>query len=77
MRCESCLHFMPAEKLIEELTIKLGDAQKRRLVALAEADGITASALVRRLIDAHLSERARYFRAIEPIFCDDVPSDEV
>lgn len=66
--CRSCIHFMPAEKLIEEMTIKLAESQKRRLSALAEADGLTASELVRRLIAAHLEERERHFHALHAIF---------
>ena len=44
--CASCIRFalMP-EKLLDEMTIKLGLDQKRRLVALAEADGLSASEL--------------------------------
>jgi len=57
-----------SEKLIDEMTIKLSDVTKRRLVALAEADGITASELVRRLITVHLEERERHFRALNSIF---------
>lgn len=66
--CRSCIHFMPAEKLIEEMTVKLAESQKRRITALAEADGITASELVRRLIASHLEERERHFHALHAIF---------
>lgn len=73
--CASCIRFavMP-EKLLDEMTIKLGLDQKRRLVALAEADGLSASELVRRLIEAHLDERERHFRALASIFGADAPS---
>lgn len=66
--CRSCIHLMTPEKLIEEMTIKLAESQKRRLAALAEADGLTASELVRRLIAAHLEERERHFHALHAIF---------
>ena len=67
--CASCIRFavMP-EKLLDEMTIKLGLDQKRRLVALAEADGLTASELVRRLIDSHIEARAENYRALASIF---------
>ena len=69
--CASCIRFavMP-EKLLDEMTIKLGLDQKRRLVALAEADGLTASELVRRLIDLHIEDRAANYRALASIFGD-------
>lgn len=69
--CASCIRFalMP-EKLLDEMTIKLGLDQKRRLVALAEADGLSASELVRRLIDLHIEDRAANYRALASIFCD-------
>lgn len=41
---------MSGEKLLDEMTFKLGLDAKRRLQGLAEADGLTASELVRRLI---------------------------
>jgi predicted DNA-binding protein len=59
---------MVPEKLIDEITVKLSDTQKRRLVALAEADGVSASELVRRLIALHLEERERHFHALNLIF---------
>jgi len=69
--CASCIRFavMP-EKLLDEMTIKLGLDQKRRLVALAEADGLSASELVRRLIDLHIEDRAANYRALASIFGD-------
>lgn len=69
--CASCIRFavMP-EKLLDEMTIKLGLDQKRRLVALAEADGLSASELVRRLIDLHMEDRAANYRALASIFGD-------
>ena len=48
----------------------LGLEQKRRLVALAEADGLSASELVRRLIDLHIEDRAANYRALASIFGD-------
>lgn len=73
--CASCIRFavMP-EKLLDEMTIKLGLDQKRRLVALAEADGLTASELVRRLIDRHIEERAANYRALHVIFGESRPT---
>ena len=67
--CASCIRFalMP-EKLLDEMTIKLGLDQKRRLVALAEADGLTASELVRRLIESPIEDRAANYRALHSIF---------
>ena len=67
--CASCIRFavMP-EKLLDEMTINLGLDQKRRLVALAEADGLSASELVRRLIDLHIEDRAANYRALASIF---------
>ena len=62
------------EKLIEEMTLKLSDSHKRKLAQLAEADGITASELVRRLIAVHLEERERHFRALDAIFGARAPS---
>lgn len=79
MRCESCVHFpasMPVDKLIEELSVKLTEPQKRQLVQLAEIEGLTASELVRRLIASHLAERGRYFKAMESIFGVSLPSDK-
>ena len=73
--CVSCIRFavMP-EKLLDEMTIKLGLDQKRRLVALAEADGLTASELVRRLIDSHIEARAENYRALHVIFGESRPT---
>lgn len=73
--CASCIRFavMP-EKLLDEMTIKLGLDQKRRLVALAEADGLTASELVRRLIDSHIEARAENYRALHVIFGESRPT---
>jgi len=69
--CKTCVRFENmSEKLLDEMTIKLGPDQKRRLVALAEADGLTASELVRRLIDSHIEERAANYRALASIFGD-------
>jgi len=62
------------EKLIEEMTIKLSDSAKRKLVALAEADGLTASELVRRLIDSHIEARAENYRALHVIFGESRPT---
>lgn len=64
------------EKLVDEMTFKIGPDQKRRLVALAEADGLNPSELVRRLIAAHLDERARHFHAMRAIFENDELSDK-
>lgn len=75
-RCVTCIHVMASEKLIDELTFKIGPDQKRRLVALAEADGLNASELVRRLVTAHLDERERHFRALSLIFGQDAVSDK-
>ena len=67
--CVSCARFaVMSEKLLDEMTIKLGLDQKRRLVALAVADGLTASELVRRLIDSHIEDRAANYRALHSIF---------
>ena len=73
--CASCIRFavMP-EKLLDEMTIKLGLDQKRRLVALDEADGLTASELVRRLIDSHIEARAENYRALHVIFGESRPT---
>jgi hypothetical protein len=69
--CASCIRFAAmSEKLLDEMTIKLGPDQKRRLVALAEADGLSASELVRRLIDLHIEDRAANYRALASIFGD-------
>ena len=69
--CASCIRFAAmSEKLLDEMTIKLGLGQKRRLVALAEADGLSASDLVRRLIDLHIEDRAANYRALASIFGD-------
>ncbi len=69
--CASCIRFAAmSEKLLDEMTIKLGLEQKRRLVALAEADGLSASELVRRLIDLHIEDRAANYRALASIFGD-------
>ena len=67
--CKTCVRFENmSEKLLDEMTIKLGPDQKRRLVALAEADGLTASELVRRLIESHIEDRAANYRALHSIF---------
>jgi hypothetical protein len=68
--CKSCVRFDMSEKLLDEMTFKLTYDVKRRLQGLAEADGLTASELVRRLIEAHLDERERHFRALISIFGD-------
>ena len=69
--CASCIRFAAmSEMLLDEMTIKLGLEQKRRLVALAEADGLSASELVRRLIDLHIEDRAANYRALASIFGD-------
>lgn len=69
--CASCIRFAAmSEKLLDEMTIKMGLEQKRRLVALAEADGLSASELVRRLIDLHIEDRAANYRALASIFGD-------
>ena len=76
--CVSCARFaVMSEKLLDEMTIKLGLDQKRRLVALAEADGLTASELVRRLIDSHIEDRAANYRALASIFGDAPTSPKV
>ena len=73
--CVSCARFaVMSEKLLDEMTIKLAESQKRRLVALAEADGLTASELVRRLIDSHIEARAENYRALHVIFGESRPT---
>lgn len=74
--CQSCVRFDMSEKLLDEMTFKLTGDAKRRLQGLAEADGLTASELVRRLIEAHLDERERHFRALVSIFGATAPSNK-
>ena len=59
---------MATEKLLEEMTIKLTAGTKRKLAGLAEADAISASELVRNLIDFHIDEREKHFRRLASIF---------
>ncbi len=66
--CKTCVRFDMSEKLLDEMTFKITTDAKRRLQGLAEADGLTASELVRRLIEAHMDERERHFRALASIF---------
>lgn len=56
------------EKKLEEVTIKMGPVMKRRLSALAEADGTTVSELIRHLIDTHIAEKERHYLAMHSIF---------
>lgn len=73
--CKTCVRFENmSEKLLDEMTFKIGLDAKRRLQGLAEADGLTASELVRRLIEAHLDERERHYRALVCIFGANAPS---
>jgi predicted DNA-binding protein len=67
--CKTCVRFENmSEKLLDEMTFKIGLDAKRRLQGLAEADGLTASELVRRLIDSHIEDRAANYRALHSIF---------
>lgn len=73
--CNTCVRFENmSEKLLDEMTFKITLDAKRRLQGLAEADGLTASELVRHLIEAHLDERERHFRALVSIFGEQSPS---
>jgi predicted DNA-binding protein len=56
------------EKLLDEMTVKLGRDAKRTLVALAEMDGLSASELVRNLIQRHIDDREQHFRALNTVF---------
>jgi len=66
--CKSCGRFDMSERLLDEMTFKLTTDAKRRMQGLAEADGLTASELVRRLIDLHIEDRAANYRALHSIF---------
>lgn len=62
---------MATEKLVEEITIKLGHDQKRYLVGLADIKGMTASDAVRMMIDRFIAEHKREFDSMQSIFGND------
>lgn len=60
-----------AEKKLDEITVKLTQQQKTRLVGLAELKGMTVSEAVRVMIDRFVSEHEREFLSMKSIFGDD------
>lgn len=61
---------MPVKKP-DEITVKLTEQQKTRLVGLSELKGITMSEAVRTMIERFISEHEREFLSMKSIFEDD------
>lgn len=57
-----------AEKKPDEITVKLTQQQKLRLVGLAELKGMTVSEAVRTMIDRFVSEHEREYLSMKTIF---------
>lgn len=60
-----------AEKLLDEITIKLTTTQKAQLVGLCEIKGLSASEAVRSMIEKFISESEREFLSMKSIFGGD------
>lgn len=65
---------MAVEKKNETLGIRMGESMRMALAAIAEADGVTVSELVLKLVSREIEERRAYWSRLDSIFRDDALS---
>lgn len=61
-----------AEKKICSLDVSMDEPMLKALKGLAEADGVSASELVRMLVSTMIDERAEYYARLHSIFGDEL-----
>lgn len=62
---------MAVEKKNETLGIRMGETMLTALKGIADADGMTVSELVLKLVSKEIEERRSYWSRLDSIFRDD------